>query len=87
MSPETPSVAQLVDTVNSILAALHCILGPRSTAILMVGVPIQDSEHDRFAAHYYGPCLSSRGLLEWGSRQVLAQIDAQDSSRNGKPHP
>lgn len=82
-----PSVEDLKTIVNGLLTVLRARLGDRSTAILMIGVPIPDSEHDRFAAHFFGPCLSVRGLREWGLREVLRLIDAQDTSQNGKPHP
>lgn len=82
-----PSVEELKQRVNQLLHLLRAVYGPRSTAIIMVGIPIGDSEHDRFSAGHYGPCLSARGLLAWGEREILGLIDAGDTSKNGKPHP
>lgn len=81
------SVEDLKVLVNGLLAIANAAMGPRSTAIIMVGMPIEGSEHDRFAAYRYGPCLSARGLLAWGEREILKIIDSEDTSQNGKPHP
>lgn len=80
------SVEEMQHFVTNVLTLLRLTLGPRSSAILTVGIPIE-GEHDRFAANYFGPCLTARGLLTWGHRQVEQLIDAGDTSRNGKPHP
>lgn len=81
-----PTVDELKASIDALLAALKSIHGERSECIIMLGIPIPGG-HDRFAAGVYGPCLGSRGLLAWGTRQIEAQIDAGDTSRNGKPHP
>jgi hypothetical protein len=86
-SSPNSSVAALGAFADDMLALLRASLGPRSTVILMLGVPIEGQDHDRFAARVSGPCLSSRGLLAWGERAIKEKIDAEDTSRNGKPHP
>lgn len=81
------SVEELKHFTNGLLAFINKTMGPRSAAVLMIGVPIEDQAHDRFAAHFYGPCLTARGLLAWGEQEALRLIDASDTSKNGKPHP
>jgi hypothetical protein len=82
--PSTPpvelSVPELIKLAHGILTLVRAKLGPRSAAILMVGMPHGD--HDNFAAQFYGPCLSARGLLAWGERSITAQIDRGDWSFN-----
>ncbi len=86
--PSKPTtVAEMQTLANSYAAALLAILGPRSSVVVMIGTPIDGQNHDRFAAVVGGPCLSSRGLLAWGERSCVGQIDAGDSSLNGKAHP
>jgi hypothetical protein len=63
------------------------MFGQRTSCIVMIGMPIQDSAHDRFVAGAGGPCLSLRGLLAWGADNVQEQIDAGDTSKNGREHP
>jgi hypothetical protein len=81
------TVAELGEFADSLMAVIRACLGPRSTAVVMLGRPIENEDHDRFVARVGGPCLSSRGLLAWGERAVREKIDAEDTSRNGKPHP
>lgn len=73
--------------VRAMLALIRVKLGPRSAGVLMVGYPIPGEDHDRFAADFFGPCLTARGLVTWGDRAVAEEIDRQDSSRSGRPHP
>ncbi len=77
----------LKQEVAAFAALMQARYGERSTVILMVGIPIPGSVHDRFAAKTLGPCLSSRGLLAWGTEAIKVEIDQGDSSRNGKEHP
>lgn len=81
--PET--VAEMVEFAAILQRLAKAVLGPRSSAIILVGMPLDD-DHDRFAAGSYGPCLTARGLLAWGSRQIENRIDEGDTSINGKPH-
>lgn len=54
-------------------------LGKRSSVIIAAGFPL-NGDHDRFASFVTGPCLMSRGLLEWSRRAVESQIDEADTS-------
>lgn len=81
------SVEELNKFATDLLEIAQAVLGPRSSTIIMLGMPIADSEHDRFTGAVYGPCLSARGLLAWGTPAVIQRIDAGDTSKNGKPHP
>lgn len=81
------SVVELQRLTTAFLALAKHVLGARSSGVLLLGMPIPGQEHDRFAAHFFGPCLSSRGLLAWGVPVVEELMNAQDTSKNGKPHP
>lgn len=80
--PET--VIELKRYTNLLLEVTRALMGPRCSAVLMIGIPVDGESHDRFAANVVGPCLSTRGLLAWGKSQVEQLIDAGDSSKNGK---
>jgi hypothetical protein len=84
--PTTPTVPELETLATFITTALRDRFGARSSAILMIGVPCDDG-HDHFVHGMYGPCLTTRGLLAWGERQVRERIDRGDSSRNGGIEP
>lgn len=84
--PEPPTVEQLKELVDGVARALQVQFGPRSSCIVLLGIPL-DNGHDRFVAACNGPCLTQRGLLAWGERQVREHIDRGDSSRNGGKHP
>lgn len=80
------TVEDLKSYVNALLAMTRRAFGERSECVIMIGIPLAGG-HDRFAAQFYGPCLSARGLLAWGTEAVSNLIDAGDTSKNGKPHP
>lgn len=69
-----PTLDELKTVVDALLVMMHTRYGHRSSCIIMLGVPIEGSCHDRFATNYYGPCLVSRGLLQWGEGEVARMI-------------
>jgi hypothetical protein len=81
------TVPEAQQFVRAMLALIQHRLGSRSAGVLLVGYPVPGEDHDRFAADFFGPCLTARGLSAWGSRAVTELIDQKDSSRSGEPHP
>ena len=71
----TPSLDEVKLWVNVIAATARVRFGPRSACVVMVGMPIDDTGHDRWAATARGPCLMMRGLMARGSRIVEGIMD------------
>jgi hypothetical protein len=65
--------------IAELAIAIRLKLGRRSSVIIAAGFPL-NGDHDRFASYVTGPCLTSRGLLEWSRRAVESQIDEVDTS-------
>lgn len=70
-----PTHEQMQELMDLFLSSIKGLYGERTSAIIMIGVPIEGC-HDRFRAEVIGPCLSSRGLLEWGIHAIRRQLDA-----------
>jgi hypothetical protein len=78
-----PSIEDLKVFVSAMLSLVAGRFGERASAVFMIGVPVAGG-HDRFAAHAIGPCLSARGLLDWGSKET-ARIIAAFRNPNDPP--
>lgn len=81
LGAEQPTLEEFQQWVTAILVATRVKFGHRTSCIILLGAPISDTAHDRFYASFVGSCLSARGLLEWGARQIQEQIDSGDTSR------
>lgn len=72
---KTPELDEMHRLALTLLAIVQARLGPRSSAILMIGTLIDDTSHDRFTVDSFGPCLMARGLLHWGVPAITKHFD------------
>lgn len=71
-----PTVAELHELVADLIRSAVALGGPRTSVVVMVGLPVDGTGHDRFAINAVGPCLQTRGLFEWASPQIRLLIDS-----------
>lgn len=64
-----PTVDDLKKWCNQVAWSANA-LGDRVACVVMVGVPVAGTWHDRFAATAKGSCLMMRGLFARGSKMV-----------------